>query len=167
MSLVPDDLIKRLACDSYRARQLLRLTCRRYYDALSQYCKHENIGCSEGEKDRSAAIKFIFDHVNNFTSNALVTEEVTIKEQCLYFTGISLTYLCKGIRLLISRGNGEHVCALQDYYTIPWSFIHGPYTHICVIFCGKRYHLLLFVVGVLDYIRDHLPELYREIQIVV
>lgn len=149
-----DDIIQRLAADSYRARQLLRLTCRRYYAMLGDYCDHKNATLWCGDRVRAEHIKKIYDILLCRTRYLVYTFDIF--GHCIQVTQhIHVGHTKITPRIVIRNGAERYVCIIHGDTNSPprvWA------TH--EIYIEKyKYVVMLYDENSAEYLRDNLPEL--------
>jgi hypothetical protein len=162
---IPHDVIPLIAADSYRARQLLRMTCRRYCDMLSDYCIHKGIIYCRNEY-RESCIDTMFCHLTR-AYKAMVCY-VSRYDQCLT-VGFSPIHdgICILVRVWIDGKLIRNVCALQDpQVASPAISPSQSCTSVDVKIFNRIYKLLSFDIDSTAYLKDNLPELYRVMTIV-
>lgn len=161
---VPKEILIYIANDSYRAWQLIRLTCQTYYDLLGCYYIYNEIVITYSN---SSIYERDIDH-NTFIKNMLI-----------------IASCCMPIYLYIKMVNKKTRKVIVNAWSsvFPAPDVHisiddRDSEHICRIFNVKAHHnIRIYGVGLLlepreninharTYMHDNLPELYRAIHLI-
>lgn len=164
--VLPDDLIGRLGRASYRVRQLLRLTCRRYFNLLN-YCAHGLTKRRDVDTFRATCIESIFKRIMVYDKSYKLSYKVVVEGPCIHIRNIAMPVKTSakhsGICLLINDNN-QQIAALclrplrSNTLAITLSL---RYPSVDLVIGGRYYKLVsLNHINALDYMYDHLPELY-------
>lgn len=162
-NILPDDIIQRIAADSYRAACLLSLTCKKYSKLLDNYCvlvPSYYYGVKLNSRSQIiSALFYMIKSMSNFIEYRMhVTDGRVMRVDTVYQHNIQINILIK------FHDNNRLVCEIvkgfdRDYLMIGKGvWIFGI---LCTIYEGADYQNRS-----MEYIRDNMPELHSAIDLV-
>jgi hypothetical protein len=161
---IPSDLVFKITADSYRAWQLLRLTCRQYRDLLPDYNLHNDVKWGNVQVGHVTVMNMVKGVLMNYGTRAPAVYPITKKGHEYISMFIFIESPCPANSVLVVICDSDNiVCRIRDTSCDAHNIhVHNIHIHDGVrqaglkITAGERYSL----PAAMKYIRDNLPEVY-------
>jgi hypothetical protein len=168
---LPMEMIFAIAADSYRARQLMRLTCKSWCDMLTA-CSHFNkVRCLMNRRLYYSYFDDVHLMLGGSAERGVLAYKLYVDGDCIRDMAL-MRGTTTGIRVSVHKySTGQYICAIQiPMLSVDQSIqkyhasVGLEYTHCDIRFFNRDCRLLSFGnVCAERYIHDTLPELYQRI----
>ena len=171
---LPMEMIFAIAADSYRARQLMRLTCKSWCDMLTA-CSHFNkVRCLMNRRLYYSYFDDVHLMLGGDGERGVLAYKLYVGDDCIRDMALMRKDATTGIRVSVHKyPTGQRICAIQLPMILErksqniqkyQANVGLEYTYCNIRFFNRDCRLLSFGgVCAKRYIHDTLPELYQRI----